>query len=464
MSVTTEGNKIFQIAYGHHRERISQQYSDGQNTTEKAWAGSCEFVNEDGKQKTLTYLSVPVGVFALHVIHPDASESIHYVHKDHLGSWHTITDEDGNLLQELSFDAWGTRRNPQTWDAFTGPPPAPLYDRGFTGHEYLYAFGLINMNGRMYDPLVSRMLSPDNFIQSPDFSQSFNRYSYAWNNPLVYTDPDGEIIIFIGIMAGLYQGAMIASNSGMSFGGALATIVAGGMIGGFSGYIGGTIANGSGIMSNTTGIMVSSYTNSTRMSALSGGEIDPSISFGFGSYNFRTGEFRSIFNWNDLSNGEKIGYSFGASANLRDVNEVINSTQTKLYTDNSNFISHTAIADKNTGKPLMSFGPADTKVPSSKLGYATYFRKSTSDYIVYKTLPVDITLNKYIIDAVRVLGKILPFQGITTNCVNMASLSLWLNGIPNIGLSPWVLYGTVSAYNAGVRPDLFSYYFTQYGR
>ena len=40
-------------------------------------------------------------------------------------------------------------------------------------------------------------LSPDPYVQAPDFSQSFNRYSYAWNNPLVYVDPEGELIWII---------------------------------------------------------------------------------------------------------------------------------------------------------------------------------------------------------------------------------------------------------------------------
>ena len=52
------------------------------------------------------------------------------------------------------------------------------------------------MNARLYDPLYGRFLSPDPFVQTPDFSQNFNRYSYALNNPLKYTDEDGEFFIW----------------------------------------------------------------------------------------------------------------------------------------------------------------------------------------------------------------------------------------------------------------------------
>jgi hypothetical protein len=48
------------------------------------------------------------------------------------------------------------------------------------------------MNGRVYDPTTGQFLSPDNYVQLPDYSLGFNRYAYALNNPLVYTDPDGE--------------------------------------------------------------------------------------------------------------------------------------------------------------------------------------------------------------------------------------------------------------------------------
>lgn len=105
-----------------------------------------------------------------------------------------LTDDQGNIFAEQSFDAWGRKRNPDTW-GYSGIPSVPnwLY-RGYTGHEHLPEFGLIHMNGRMYDPILGRMLSPDNYVHGSLGTQGFNRYSYAGNNPLKYTDPSGEIL------------------------------------------------------------------------------------------------------------------------------------------------------------------------------------------------------------------------------------------------------------------------------
>jgi len=43
-------------------------------------------------------------------------------------------------------------------------------------------------------PTARRFLNPDNYVQAPDFTQSYNRYSYVWNNPMKYVDPDGEFV------------------------------------------------------------------------------------------------------------------------------------------------------------------------------------------------------------------------------------------------------------------------------
>ena len=49
-------------------------------------------------------------------------------------------------------------------------------------------------NGRMYDPVIGRVLSPDNFVQDPNNAQNYNRYSYCLNNPLKYSDPTGMLV------------------------------------------------------------------------------------------------------------------------------------------------------------------------------------------------------------------------------------------------------------------------------
>jgi hypothetical protein len=69
------------------------------------------------------------------------------------------------------------------------------------------------MNGRMYDPVLGRFLSPDNFVQDPYNSQSYNRYGYVLNNPLMYTDKSGEFWILIPIIVGAYFGGAQANGS-----------------------------------------------------------------------------------------------------------------------------------------------------------------------------------------------------------------------------------------------------------
>jgi RHS repeat-associated protein len=119
------------------------------------------------------------------------TQTLYYTCKDHLGSITALIDGSGNVAEEYSYDAWGRRRNPADW-TFTNVSTPALLTRGFTGHEHLDAFGLINMNGRIYDPVLGRFAQPDKFIQEPNFTQSYNRYSYCVNNPLKFTDPSGN--------------------------------------------------------------------------------------------------------------------------------------------------------------------------------------------------------------------------------------------------------------------------------
>ena len=125
----------------------------------------------------------------------NASWVLYDIVRDWQGSiTHLVDASDGTVVAEYSYDPWGRLRDPQTLEIYTpGNEPSLLLGRGYTAHEHLDWFGLINMNARLYDPALGRFLSPDPYVQAPDFTQNFNRYSYCLNNPLKYTDKSGEI-------------------------------------------------------------------------------------------------------------------------------------------------------------------------------------------------------------------------------------------------------------------------------
>ena len=143
--------------------------------------------------------------------HP-ATVEIYQAVTDHLGSIIAVYDKSQRKVYEASYDAWG--RQTVTHDEIE------LY-RGYTGHENIGRTELVHMDGRMYDSSTGRFLSPDNYVQLPENSQSFNRYSYCINNPLKYTDPTGQFfqIGFIGaslLAADAFANAM-TTDSGSKF-------------------------------------------------------------------------------------------------------------------------------------------------------------------------------------------------------------------------------------------------------
>ncbi|HET8941110.1 MAG TPA: RHS repeat-associated core domain-containing protein, partial [Rudaea sp.] len=147
------------------------------------YIGNVEIIKNGTVTETRRYLA---GV-AIDYVRTSGSNETRYLFADHLGSIDVVASSTGALLEAMSFDAHGTRRDPNNWQ---GSAPTPVSTtRGFTGHEHVDAMGLIHMNGRVYDPAIGRMLQADPLNDAGN--QGLNRYSYVLNNPLALTDPTG---------------------------------------------------------------------------------------------------------------------------------------------------------------------------------------------------------------------------------------------------------------------------------
>ena len=192
------GDRVKMLVKNKEVNELTRYYIGNQYEIETGVAGDKEILYLGGD-----CYSAP----AVYIKEGSGEWTINYICRDYLGSITHITDSKGKLRQELSYDPWGRLRNPDDHVIYSpGTEPVLLLSRGFTGHEHLTMFSLINMNARLYDPILGRFLSPDPYVQDPFYSQNFNRYSYCWNNPLRFTDPDGE---WVHIVVGAVFGGVI---------------------------------------------------------------------------------------------------------------------------------------------------------------------------------------------------------------------------------------------------------------
>ena len=151
-------------------------------STVRYYASDAEREISNGTTTDLTYISSPSGLVAT-IKTTGTQHDAMLLATDHLGSIIGLWNASDTLLEEHRYSAWGLR---------TSSTASPRLRRGFTGHEHLAQFGLIDMQARLYDPHLGRFLAPDPYVQAPSMSMNFNRYAYCMNNPLKYTDPTGE--------------------------------------------------------------------------------------------------------------------------------------------------------------------------------------------------------------------------------------------------------------------------------
>lgn len=368
----------------------------------------------------------------------------YYMLTDHLGSILQVVDANGTEVFRASYDAWGR----QTVSRNT----IGMY-RGYCGHEMLNSLGLIHMNGRVYDPILGRFLSPDNYVQQPDNSQNFNRYSYCLNNPLKYTDPTGDFLwvpIVMGAMIGTYTGGVIANDGqknplkwDFSSARTWRYMIGGGITGAISGSIGGMLTTTSMPFSNTLAIASASFLYSAGTYLYTGGQTPITVSFGVASYDFTNGNWGYLWKKGNTKI-QNCGYFFGALANLSDIVSLTNGGGSEVSVNSAStkkgeeWWGHSSITDSGD-RTLVSVGPMHAVVKEPGLINTWNNSKKIAniywDSYVANEGTWHVKLYNVSVNAInRYMNRVWKWDLLLNSCVGHTTRALWLAGVPTLYL------------------------------
>lgn len=280
-----ENGFIANFSYDDRGKRIKTSIfkSNYESVRSRSFLGDCYEVKRTNNTNDTHYLYIGGDAYsALTVCTIDNTQSAWEV--DNIAR-----DYAGNIMfilngEDYHYDAWGRLRDWSTLKPYEfGTEPELFLGRGYGSHEYLPEFGLINMNARLYDPALGRFLSPDPYVQAPDFTQSFNRYSYCLNNPLKYVDPDGEWFWIPAVIIGAYLGGSSVNgtfnlakwdyNNMQTYAG----IAVGGVAGYASAAVGAS-SFGTGLAGGMMSGMVSGGINGAGMTAIMGSNFNDIVS------------------------------------------------------------------------------------------------------------------------------------------------------------------------------------------
>ena len=151
-------------------------------------------------------------ILMLHSGADSALAAYTYYHNNELGSPVAATDATGVLIWRAHYRPFGRRS--QTTQSFMASLDNSLW---FTGHAHDEVTDLTYMLARYYDPGIGRFLAVDSAPFRDSDPQSFNRYSYARNNPYRYVDPDGRESLVFSWRRSFSLGAGAGTAAGVYF-------------------------------------------------------------------------------------------------------------------------------------------------------------------------------------------------------------------------------------------------------
>lgn len=108
-------------------------------------------------------------------------------------AWRATTSA---LVTSTLYDPFGQ----PTTTAGTGTGPGAAVPLGYESHLTLPGTGLIDLGSRAYNPATGAFTTQDTVIGDLNQPVTLNRYTYAWANPLTYSDPTGYCPVCVTVV------------------------------------------------------------------------------------------------------------------------------------------------------------------------------------------------------------------------------------------------------------------------
>ena len=191
-----------QYGYDGDGNRVAQQANALSYSYINDVVGLSKVVDEEGPDGSINYL------FGRGQIANLSSSATNYLSFDGLGSIASVTDPAAAPKGSYAYDPWGNLLNPMD-------PLGSKEKYKFAGQALDSAAGLYFMRARYYDPQAGGFLSKDPLSGSAFVPKTQNRYAYALNNPLKFSDPSGlaaELAGDLGVTS-LFSAPTASSNS-----------------------------------------------------------------------------------------------------------------------------------------------------------------------------------------------------------------------------------------------------------
>ncbi|MGH1441765.1 MAG: RHS repeat-associated core domain-containing protein [Cellvibrionaceae bacterium] len=188
VATLTQGSNNTRFEYGPDRKRYLRVDQQGTSVTETLYVGDgYERVTTIQGSATVQHKYHLHGIALITQTESANTETTHSMISDYQDTVLAIADDSGNLIQRFRYTPYGEQV--EVSQGITGSQT--LTTKGYTSHEHIQDMDIIHMNGRIYDPILGRMLQSDPIVQAPEFVLNYNRYAYVWNNPMNLIDPTG---------------------------------------------------------------------------------------------------------------------------------------------------------------------------------------------------------------------------------------------------------------------------------